>query len=165
MMELTKVHWVVTKHVLRYLRGTADYGLWYIQVDGVRLEGFTDSDWAGCSIDRKSTSGRIFNIGSTSVSWFWKEAKGMEPIVIDCDNHSYIKPSTNLVFHDHSKHTEIEYHHLRDCLQKVIVKPPYIPTEERTTNILTKALARCSFVYFKDKLGVVHNPFLAKREC
>jgi len=28
-----RVHWVVAEHVLRYLRGTTDYGFWYKQVD------------------------------------------------------------------------------------------------------------------------------------
>ena len=34
------------------------------------LEGYTDSDWAGCAFDRKSTSGCCFGLGSVVVSWF-----------------------------------------------------------------------------------------------
>jgi hypothetical protein len=37
MVEPTRLHWVATKHVLLYLLGTTDYGLWYRQVDDVRL--------------------------------------------------------------------------------------------------------------------------------
>ena len=55
MCEPRKVHWVAAKHILRYLQGTVDYGLDYRQGDGVRLVGYTDSDWAGCASDRKST--------------------------------------------------------------------------------------------------------------
>jgi len=40
----------------------------------------------------------------------------MDPIVICCDNHSCIKISQNLFFHDRSKHVDIQYHHLRDCV-------------------------------------------------
>jgi hypothetical protein len=47
MVEPRRIHWVAAKHVLRYLRGTVDYGLSYIQRDGVKLTGFTDADWAG----------------------------------------------------------------------------------------------------------------------
>eukprot|EP00253_Pinus_taeda_P027165 PITA_27165 len=44
------------------------------QGDGVRLVGYTDSDWAGCASDRKSTSGCCFGLGSVVVSWFiWKQ--------------------------------------------------------------------------------------------
>ena len=52
------------------LRGTSEYGLWYRRIEGVKLQGFTDADWAGNPSDRLSTSGGIFNIGSTSVSWY-----------------------------------------------------------------------------------------------
>ena len=70
MCEPRKVHWVAAKHILRYLQGTVDYGLDYRQGDGVRLAGYTISDWAGCASDKKSTSGCCFGLGSTVVSWF-----------------------------------------------------------------------------------------------
>lgn len=47
---------------------TTDYGLWYKQVDELRLEDFTDADWARSSTDQKSTSGYVFSIGSVVVS-------------------------------------------------------------------------------------------------
>jgi hypothetical protein len=56
MVESRHFHWVATKHVLRYLRGTTGYGLRYVLVGGVRLQGYTDSNWAGSVVDRKSTS-------------------------------------------------------------------------------------------------------------
>ena len=37
-----------------YLQGTVDYGLDYRQGDGVRLAGYTDSDWAGCASNRRA---------------------------------------------------------------------------------------------------------------
>ena len=74
MVEPRRVHWVVAKHVLRYLAGIVEYGLDYKISDGVKLIGFIDSDWAGNVADRKSTSGCCFNLGSTTVSWFsWKQ--------------------------------------------------------------------------------------------
>eukprot|EP00253_Pinus_taeda_P035754 PITA_35754 len=69
MVKPTKLFWKAGKHVLRYLRGTSGYGLWYRQEDEVKLCGFTDADWAGSPTDRKSTSGGVFSIGSTAVSW------------------------------------------------------------------------------------------------
>ena len=70
MVEPRRVHWVAAKHVLRYLQGTVDYGLDYRQGDGVRLAGHIDSDWAGSTSDRKSTSGCCFGLGSAILSWF-----------------------------------------------------------------------------------------------
>eukprot|EP00253_Pinus_taeda_P035757 PITA_35757 len=72
--EPTKLFWKVAKHVLRYLRGTTQYGLWYKGKKGVKFQGFIDADWAGSPSDRKSTSGGIFNLGSAVVSWYnWKQ--------------------------------------------------------------------------------------------
>ena len=70
MVKPTKLFWKVGKHVLRYLRGTSEYGLWYQQIDGVKLHGFADANWARSPTDRKSTSRGIFSIGSTTVSWY-----------------------------------------------------------------------------------------------
>eukprot|EP00253_Pinus_taeda_P018079 PITA_18079 len=70
MVRPTKLYWKVAKHVLRYLRGTSQYGLWYIRTEEVKLQGFTDATWAGSPSNRKSTSRGIFSIGSTIVSWY-----------------------------------------------------------------------------------------------
>lgn len=77
MVKPTKIFWKAGKHVLRYLRGTSRYGLWYIQEDEVKLCGFTDADWAGSPTDRKSTSGGIFSIGSTAVSWYSRKQRSV----------------------------------------------------------------------------------------
>ena len=69
MVKPTKLFWKAGKHVLRYLRGTSEYGLWYRQTDEVKLHGFKDADWVRIPMDKKSTSGGIFSIGSTVVSW------------------------------------------------------------------------------------------------
>ena len=41
----------------------------------------------------------------------------------------------------------------------------YISIDEQVADILTKSLGRGKFVFFRDKLGVVKNNFLSKREC
>ena len=50
------VHLTAAKHILRYLKGTVDYGLKYKTDQRINLEGYVDLDWAGSAIDRKSTS-------------------------------------------------------------------------------------------------------------
>ena len=50
---LRHVHLIVAKHILRYLRGTIDYGLKYEENQKINLEGYVDSDWASSPIDRK----------------------------------------------------------------------------------------------------------------
>jgi hypothetical protein len=69
MCEPKHIHMVVVKHILRYVRGTIAYGLRYTSSGGVMLHGYTDSDWMGSTMDRKSTSGYCFILGSTMISW------------------------------------------------------------------------------------------------
>ena len=89
----------------------------------------------------------------------------MDLTVIHCDNQSFIKLSVNLVFHDRSKHIDIQYHHIRYCVQRHIMLLQYIPTEDQDANILTKALARRKFEYHRGMIKVENNPFLVEREC
>jgi hypothetical protein len=69
MVEPRHVHWIATKHVLRYLHGTIAYGLRYVLDGEVKLQGYTDFDWAGSVVDRESTSGCCFYLGSGLISW------------------------------------------------------------------------------------------------
>ena len=68
MCEPRQTHWVATKHVLRYLRGTIRYELHYTVDSDMQLIGYTDSDWAGSIEDRKSTSRCCFSLGSVVIS-------------------------------------------------------------------------------------------------
>ena len=70
MVDNRRVHWTAAKHILRYIRGTVEYGLVYERKGNVHLASFTDVDWEGCVEDQKSTSGCCFNIGSGVISWF-----------------------------------------------------------------------------------------------
>ena len=69
MVEPRRVHWIAAKHVLRYLKGTVEYGLRYTSDHEMSLVGYTDADWAGSVTDRKSTSGCCFSLGSAVISW------------------------------------------------------------------------------------------------
>ena len=89
----------------------------------------------------------------------------LDPTVIHCDNHSCIKISINPVFHDRSKHIDIWYHHMRDCVHRKIMLLQYIPMKDRDADILTKALGRSKFEYHRDRIGVKDNPNLVEREC
>ena len=77
MVEPRRVHQVATKHVLRYLAGTVEYGLDYRRSDGIRLISFTYSDWEGSVADQKSTSGCCFSLGLAVVSWFSRKQKSV----------------------------------------------------------------------------------------
>jgi hypothetical protein len=69
MVEPRHVHWMETKHMLRYLCGTIGYGLKYVSGGDVKLQGYTNSDWIGSVVDQKSTSRCCVSLGSSMISW------------------------------------------------------------------------------------------------
>ncbi|KAJ9557578.1 hypothetical protein OSB04_012192 [Centaurea solstitialis] len=62
-------HLTAVKRILRYLKGTPEFGLWYPKDSGFKLIAYTDSDHAGCKLNRKSTSGACQFLGDKLVSW------------------------------------------------------------------------------------------------
>ena len=61
-------HLVATKRILRYLVHTPNLGLWYHKGSKFDLLGYSDSDYASCKVDRKSTSGTCQFLGRSLVS-------------------------------------------------------------------------------------------------
>ncbi|KAK2993907.1 hypothetical protein RJ640_012781 [Escallonia rubra] len=58
MSEPSKLHFAAAKSILKYVKGTQSYGIFYTRDEDHNLIGYTNSDWAGSSDDRKSTSGK-----------------------------------------------------------------------------------------------------------
>jgi hypothetical protein len=68
-----EVHLRAVKRIMRYLVYTPKFGLWYPKGSTFDLIGYCDVDWAGCKIDRKSTSGTCQFLGRSLVSWASKK--------------------------------------------------------------------------------------------
>lgn len=70
MSKPSKEHWQGVKRILRYIKGTINYGLIFKAEDnkGI-LAGYSDADWAGDIDTRRSTSWYVFQICGSTVSW------------------------------------------------------------------------------------------------
>ncbi|KAD2393237.1 hypothetical protein E3N88_40214 [Mikania micrantha] len=62
-------HLIAVKRIFRYLQGTQFLGIWYSTGQSCKLVAFSDSDYAGCKLSRKSTSGGCQFLGNCLVSW------------------------------------------------------------------------------------------------
>eukprot|EP00253_Pinus_taeda_P002914 PITA_02914 len=118
------------------------------------------------SIALSSAKEKYMATSTTSYKAIWLKKllvnlfnRRMDATRIMCDNLSCIKLFENPVFHDQSKHIDIRGHFVRDYVQRGVVQLSYTPTGEPVVDILTKALGRTKFVYFKEKMGMVRNPF------
>jgi hypothetical protein len=67
--DSTKQHWTAVKRIMRYLKGTLNFGLCYRKSVSDQCVGYSDADWAGDVDDRHSTSGYVFLVSGSVVSW------------------------------------------------------------------------------------------------
>ena len=75
-----------------------------------------------------------------------------KPTYLYCDNQSSIKLSYNHVFHEKSKHFEIDYHFTRQKVENNTIKVEFVPSQEQPADILTKSLGRIKFENCRNKL-------------
>ncbi|GJX84602.1 zinc finger, CCHC-type containing protein [Tanacetum coccineum] len=188
MQEPREQHMKAIRQVLRYIKGTLNFGITYYKKAGCKLLGYSDSSY-GINIEEgKGTTGIVFYLGNSPISWSsqkqptvalsscesefmaataaacqalwlqrllnaltnWKEEK----VTIRVDNKSAIALMKNPVFHGRSKHIDIRYHFIRECVEKNQIKVEHISGDLQRADILTKALARIKFAEMRELLGV-----------
>jgi len=64
---------MAAKRILNYLKGATDVGLRYRSEVSLNIVGYSDSNFAGCKLDRKSPSGTYHLLGSKLISWHSKK--------------------------------------------------------------------------------------------
>ncbi|ESW98399.1 Polyprotein (gag/pol) of Ty1/Copia retrotransposon [Ogataea parapolymorpha DL-1] len=75
------------KHLLRYLKGSMNMGITYQRRQSFKLTGYTDADWGGSKEDRKSTSGYVFMLGDSPITW---RSKKQEVVALSTTEAEYI---------------------------------------------------------------------------
>ncbi|GJX19517.1 retrovirus-related pol polyprotein from transposon TNT 1-94 [Tanacetum coccineum] len=75
--NLKESHLIAVKRIFRYLKGTPSLGLWYPKCLGFDLKGYSDSDYVGCNMDRKSTSGACQLLGCKLMFWSAKKQQSV----------------------------------------------------------------------------------------
>ena len=66
-------HMTAFKRIIKYVKTTAEFGVWYSKDTSDFLVGYSDTDWAGNVDYRKSTTGGCFYVGNNLVSWMSKK--------------------------------------------------------------------------------------------
>ncbi|GJY93271.1 retrovirus-related pol polyprotein from transposon TNT 1-94 [Tanacetum coccineum] len=118
---------------LMYLKRTPNLNLWYPKGSGFDLKSYSDSDYVGCNLDRKSTLGGCQILGGKLVCW---SAKKQSSVAMSL--------------------TSVEYHFIRDHILKGDIELHFVPTDLQLADIFTKPLAEPSFTRLVAELGMLN---------
>ncbi|GKC73583.1 putative ribonuclease H-like domain-containing protein [Tanacetum coccineum] len=116
-------HLYAVKRIFRYLKDQPKLGLLYPIDSPFDLEAFSDSDYAGASLDRKSTIRGCIFLGKRLILW---QCKKKTTITNSTTEAEYVAVANccghNLVFHSKTKHIEIRHHFIRDSHEKKLIQ-------------------------------------------
>jgi hypothetical protein len=78
-------HRQAVKRIFRYLRFTPEFGLWYSASSSLSLCGYSDADYAGCRVSRRSTSGTCQFLGTSLVSWSSRKQSNVAQSTVEAE--------------------------------------------------------------------------------
>ncbi|GKE80844.1 hypothetical protein Tco_1550844, partial [Tanacetum coccineum] len=151
-------HLHAVKRIFRYLKGQPKLGLWYPTDLPFDLVAYTDSDYAGASLDKaeyvvaSSCCGQVFWIQNQLLDYRYN----FMHTKIYIDNESAICIVKNPVFHSKTKFIEIRHHFIKDSNEKKLIQMIKIHTDKNITDLLTKAFDVSRFQYLIASIGMLN---------
>ncbi|GJT07784.1 cysteine-rich receptor-like protein kinase 8 [Tanacetum coccineum] len=145
MQSPTFVHMQAVKHVLRYLLNSPGQGILLAKDSAVQLEAYSEYT--------------AMDLTCCEVTWLvslLKELgiKNLEHVDLYCDNQAALYIAANLVFHERTKHIKVDCHYVRDQLKAGKIKPSYVHTKSKLTDVFTKIVYVDQHTKLLSKLGV-----------
>ncbi|KAK6161310.1 hypothetical protein DH2020_004691 [Rehmannia glutinosa] len=135
---------------------------WFIQLGNSPISRKTKKQH---TVSRSSAEAEYRSMASTLCELQW--LKGLlkclgivhsRPMKVYCDSQAALHIAANPVFHERTKHIEVDCHFVRDAILRNILVTSYVPTYAQLADIFTKALGKQQIDYFLGKLGA-RNPY------
>ncbi|GKA82289.1 hypothetical protein Tco_0789037 [Tanacetum coccineum] len=143
-------HLHAVKRIFRYLKGQPKLGLWYPKDSPFDLVAYTDSDYAGASLDRKSTTGGCQFLGCRLISWQCKKQTVVANSIIEAE---YVAASSYCGQVLWIQNQLIDY---GDSNDKKLIQMIEIHTDKNVADLLTKAFDVSRFQYLIASIGMLN---------
>lgn len=169
-------HWIAVKQILRYLHGTLTHGLFFSSKSDFSLHAYSEFSlciflgpnlisWSAkkqATVSCSSTEAEYRNLANTYVEMLWlcyllQELHITIPHqpTLWCDNIGATFLASNLMFHAHTKHVEIDYYFVRENIASNALCVRFICSQDQLANLLTKPLPIPQFAHLRSKLNVI----------
>nr|GEX25113.1 hypothetical protein [Tanacetum cinerariifolium] len=158
MHDLRESHFASLKHILRYVRGTVDFGLEMYVSATTSLVGYTDVDWTGCPSTRRSTLGYCVFLGDNLLSWYAKRQHTISHFSAEAEYRGVANVVAKIAWVHNllTKHIEIDIHFVRDMVIAGQVKFLYVPYRFQYADIFTNGFPSVLFKEFQSSLSIRH---------
>ena len=119
-----------------------------------------------CTVSKSSSEAeyRAMSQAAAEITWLVRllEELGVQtlkPVTLYCDNQSAIHIGKNPVFHERTKHIEIDCHFTRDKVMEGLIQLSFTPTDQQIADVLTKILPSPQQAFLLRKLGMVPSSY------
>jgi hypothetical protein len=156
---------------LRYLKIVPGQGLFSPVASDFKLKAFCDVDWVGCldtrTISRSSAESEHRSMASTGCELLWLftllhdlQINHSQAATLFCDSQAALHIAANPVFHERTKHIDVDCHFIREKIQLGLIKTLHVPSQHQLADIFTKALGSVLFHRLLSKMSVlnIHYP-------
>jgi len=163
-------HMATALRVLRYVQFAPGQGLFFPSSSTCHLKAFCDSDWAGCPDTRRSVTGFCVFLGSMAavsceITWLSRLLEDLQvthssAALLFCDSKTALHIAANPVYHERTKHIEIDCHIVREKIQMGLIRTLHVSSENQLADLFTKSLSSASFHSLLSKMNIVdlHYP-------
>ncbi|KAJ3704139.1 hypothetical protein LUZ61_007844 [Rhynchospora tenuis] len=157
-------HYNAAIRVLRYLKSNPGQGILLSAKSDLTLQ-FTYfmETKKQPTVSRSSAEAEYRSMATTACELTWLKTllqslrvSHTQPMKLKCDSQAALHIAANPVFHERTKHIEIDCHFVRDQIQAGCIVASHIRTNEQLADIFTKALGKRQFHYLLGKLGILN---------
>ena len=78
----------------------------------------------------------------------------VQKVLLKIDNQAAISLCKNPVHHERTKHIDVQFHYIRECIEEGMIEVQHVNTKDQLADILTKSLGRQKFLEMRERIGV-----------